>query len=413
MTIQVSVIVPTCNRLELLNRCLAALVEQTFDPSAYEIIVVDDAASQATQRLVNDWAERAGNVPGTHKGYPALQYIPVTATHGPAAARNLGWRSAIGEIIAFTDDDCIPDRQWLRAGVEKFQPDVIGVSGRLIMPLMTVPTDYERNALALERSAFITANCFYRREAIAQVNGFDQRFTLPWREDSDLLFTLLKQFDIDTRSDDHLSQFPFVPGQGWITESPQDQRVQPTAVFAPLASQFWGEQEPTSPRIGGFRDLAELTSVVHSFKNGCKLVYAPDAIVVHPIRPAAWGVSLKQQRKSFFNALLYKKHPELYRRWLAPVTPWHYYGIVGALSLTLAALLFIGLNPANQVAIGIAILASLIWLILTTRFCLRRLQGTSHNFSHAAEMVVTSVLIPPLSLFWRLLGAISFRVVFF
>jgi glycosyltransferase involved in cell wall biosynthesis len=375
MTIQVSVVVPTCNRPELLNRCLAALVEQTFDPSAYEIIVVDDAASAATQRLVDDWAEGTGNVLGGHKGSPALRYIPVTDVHGPAAARNLGWRSAIGEIIAFTDDDCIPDRQWLSAGVAMFRPEVIGVSGRLIVPLITVPTDYERNAAELERAAFATANCFYRRDAIAGINGFDQRFTIPWREDSDLLFMLLKQLGIDGQSEQkraaQLTQFPFIPGQGWTTQFDPEQHYNP------------------------------------------KLIYAPDAIVVHPIRPAPWGISLSQQRKSFFNALLYKKHPELYRQWLPPVTPWHYYGIVTALIVSLVALLIMGLQGANQMLIGVAIAASLIWLMLTTKFCWQRLQGTSHELSHIAEMAITSILIPPLSLFWRLLGGIRFRVLFF
>lgn len=374
MTIYVSVVVPTCHRPELLNRCLAALVEQTFDPATYEIIVVDDAASDLTQRLVKDWAERTSTLPGTNKGSPSLQYIPVTKEHGPAAARNLGWQSAIGEIIAFTDDDCIPDRQWLSAGVAMFRPEVIGVSGRLIVPLTTTPTDYERNAAELERAAFATANCFYRRDAIAQVGGFDQRFTIPWREDSDLLFTLLDQLragDQTQLQHNQLQQFPFIPGQGWLTQSTPGDHFNP------------------------------------------KLVYAPDAIVVHPIRPAAWGVSLKQQHKSFFNALLYKKHPELYRQWLSPVTPWHYYGIVLALIVLLITLLLLELNPASRLLVGLAISAVLVWLTLTTKFCLQRLQGTSHQFSHIAEMVVTSVLIPPVSLFWRTLGAITFHVIFF
>src|SRR5207244_12953942 len=60
-------------------------------------------------------------------------------------------------------------------------------------------------------------------------------------------------------------------------------------------------------------------------------VDAPDAVVVHPLRPASWGVSLRQQRKSMFNALLYKKHPRLYREKIQAAPPWHYYGIVGAL----------------------------------------------------------------------------------
>ena len=57
---------------------------------------------------------------------------------------------------------------------------------------------------------------------------------------------------------------------------------------------------------------------------GGRIVWAPAALVVHPW-PARWGVSLKQQRKSQFNALLYKKHPRLYRQRIRPWPPWEYY----------------------------------------------------------------------------------------
>lgn len=61
------------------------------------------------------------------------------------------------------------------------------------MPLPNPPTDYELNTAGLEKAEFVIANCFYRRKAIASINGFYERFTMPWREDSDLFFTLLKQ----------------------------------------------------------------------------------------------------------------------------------------------------------------------------------------------------------------------------
>jgi len=52
------------------------------------------------------------------------------------------------------------------------------------------------------------------------------------------------------------------------------------------------------------------------------------------------------------------------------------------------------------------------WALLTARFCARRLRRTSRAPRHVAEMVATSVLIPPLSVFWRLYGAWKFRVPF-
>ena len=67
-------------------------------------------------------------------------------------------------------------------------------------------------------------------------------------------------------------------------------------------------------------------------ERGEPLVAAEDAIVVHPLRPAPWGVSLSQQRKSQYNALLYKKHPVLYRQRVQPGPPPGYYPIVGSIA---------------------------------------------------------------------------------
>ena len=58
--------------------------------------------------------------------------------------------------------------------------------------------------------------------------------------------------------------------------------------------------------------------------HGGQIDRVPSALVVHPVRPARWGVSLNQQRKSLFNALLYKKHPRLYRQRIRPWPPWDY-----------------------------------------------------------------------------------------
>jgi glycosyltransferase involved in cell wall biosynthesis len=329
VTARVSVVVPTYRRDDLLDRCLAALAAQQFPPCAYEIIVADDAAACETERLVASWAMRAAC---------AVRYLPVTGPHGPAAARNRGWRAARGEIVAFTDDDCLPDPCWLRAGAAAFcdhdggasGDPVAAVFGRIVVPLPPTPTDYERDTAGLETAEHATANCFYRRDALRAVGGFDERFTAAWREDSDLSFTLLER--------------------------------------------------------------------------RARIARAPDAVVIHPVRAARWGISLRQQRKSMFNALLYKKHPALYRARIQPGPPWHYYRIVGAL---LAALVGIASGRRSLAALGGGA-----WLCLTVRFCLRRLDGTSHAPRHLAEMALTSAVIPVLSLYWRLRGAIKYRVRF-
>ena len=72
-------------------------------------------------------------------------------------------------------------------------------------------------------------------------------------------------------------------------------------------------------------------------------------------------------------------------------------------------------QEAMQIGIPVALLLAVaggLWLVLTGRFCARRLRQTSRAPRHIAEMVVTSMLIPPLSLYWRLCGAMKFRVWF-
>jgi len=316
-----TVVVPTYRRPDLLDRCLSALVAQEFDPGACEIIVADDAQSEATRRQVDLWSNRS-KIP--------IRYLAPVATHGPAAARNAGWRAARGHVIAFTDDDCIPDPRWLAEAMATLQGDAAAVVGRVIVPLPERPTDYERDAAGLEKAEFVTANCFVRRDVLEAVGGFDERYAEAWREDSDLHFALLE--------------------------------------------------------------------------HGYRIHRAPQAIVVHPVRSAPWGVSLRQQRKSRFNALLYKKFPERYRRHIRPLPPWHYYTIITAIITAIVTL-------ATGVY-GIGFLAIAAWVILTTRFCIRRLRGNSLAPRHVAEMALTSALIPPLSIFWRLYGAFKFRVFF-
>jgi GT2 family glycosyltransferase len=326
MTIAISVVVPTYRRPALLRRCLEALLAQDLDPATYEIVVADDAACQHTQQLVACVAHEHG---AARRGI-AVHYLPVTGLHGPAAARNVGWRAAGGAVIAFTDDDCVPAPDWLRAGLQACSDSVAGASGQIVVPLPPTPTDYERNEAGLQGGLFVTANCFYRRDVLNSVGGFDEGFRMAWREDSDLFLTLLK--------------------------------------------------------------------------HGERLVHVPEAVVLHPVRPAPWGVSLRQQRKSMYNALLYKKHPALYRQYIQASPPWHYYRIIAALLVTLGA------------AVGghrrLALSTGGVWFILTGRFCAQRLRGTSHAPVHVAEMLLTSTLIPLLSVWWRLWGALKYRVWF-
>ena len=251
--LRVSVVVPTCGRPDLLARCLAALEAQSLPRQAYEVIVADDSRTR----------------------------------DGPAAARNRGWRHARAPIVAFTDDDTVPERFWLENALAYFDDATVdAVAGRIVMPVSGVPRDYERDARGLERAEFVTANCLIRRGVLERLGGFDERFKLAWREDSDLHFRLLSA--------------------------------------------------------------------------GRRIARAADAVVVHPVRPAPWGVSLRQQKKMMFDALLYRNHRRLYRERIRRSPRWDYYAITGSLMLGMffPKVLFL-------------------WGALTARFFLSRLKGTS------------------------------------
>jgi GT2 family glycosyltransferase len=318
---RVSVVVPTYRRAALLDRCLAALATQSLPAADYEVVVVHDEPSREARRLVWEHADRDG---------PVVRYLELPARRGPAAARNRGARAARAPIVAFTDDDTVPDPDWLANGLCGFDESVDAAWGRLVMPLGEEPTDYELDAAALADAPFVTANCFCRRSVLERLGGFDERFGRAWREDSDLYFRLLAA--------------------------------------------------------------------------GARVVRAANAVVVHPIRPARWGVSLTQQHKVFFDALLFKKHPELYRERVRPHARWDYYAAVAALAACAIA--------AAAGARGVALAAGGVWLGLTARFCAARLARTSKRPAHVAEMIVTSAAIPALATFWRLAGALRFRVLF-
>lgn len=98
----VSVIVPVFNDCEHLKTCLEALESQIYPKNLYEVIVVDNASDEDIESVVSQFDQALT----THESRP-----------GSYAARNKGISLAKGNIIAFTDADCIPARDWIEKGV--------------------------------------------------------------------------------------------------------------------------------------------------------------------------------------------------------------------------------------------------------------------------------------------------------
>jgi HAD superfamily hydrolase (TIGR01662 family) len=175
-----SVVVPTIGRpsLDVLLDALAA----AEGPRPAELIVVDDRPAGPPLRV-------------DRPGLPPTRVLR-TGGGGPARARNLGWRAARTEWVAFLDDDVVPDPDWyagLVADLADLTADVAGSQGRVAVPRPAdrPPTDWERGTAGLATSSWITADLAYRRSALAAVGGFDERFPRAFREDSDLALRVM------------------------------------------------------------------------------------------------------------------------------------------------------------------------------------------------------------------------------
>jgi glycosyltransferase involved in cell wall biosynthesis len=162
--------------------------------------------------------------------------------------------------------------------------------------------------------------------------------------------------------------------------------------------------------IGGFDERfasawREDTDLCFALRaHGARIGMAEAARVIHPVRPAGFGVSLAQQRKVMFDALLYKKFPAWYRADIRPRPPWAYYAMVAAGLFGVAASLR-GLAWPAAAGFGV-------WLALAGRFAWRRLADTCRTPRHVVEMLWTSLWIPWLSVYWRVRGAWRWRVWF-
>jgi HAD superfamily hydrolase (TIGR01662 family) len=218
-----SVVVPTIGR-----RSLDALLDALADapgPRPAELIVVDDRPAGQPLR------------PG-RPGLPPVRVVR-TGGGGPARARNLGWRTARTEWIAFLDDDVVPDPDWyerLAEDLAELGPEVAGSQGRVRVPLPEDrrPTDWERGTAGLATSSWITADLAYRRAALAAVGGFDERFPRAFREDSDLA---LRVMDTGAR---------LVRGRRWITHP-----VRPADRWISLRAQAGNADDVLMRRLHG------------------------------------------------------------------------------------------------------------------------------------------------------------------
>jgi cellulose synthase/poly-beta-1,6-N-acetylglucosamine synthase-like glycosyltransferase len=168
----VTVIVPVKDRREQMLRCLEAAL--ALDYPDYDILVADNCSTDGTAEACRERAVTS-EVPVEVRRYAGSL----------GQMRNLAVGDARGEIIAFTDSDCLPQPSWLRAGVRHFLDDPrLGlVQGRT---LPETPIDGARWPATIKVEEFSGryegANLFFRREALLESGAFDEAVGHFWED---------------------------------------------------------------------------------------------------------------------------------------------------------------------------------------------------------------------------------------
>ena len=175
-----SVVVPTYNRPRQLARCLAALADLHPPGGGFEVIVVNDGGIDVRHIVA---ASSVTNI----------RFLS-QANAGPGAARNHGARAALGSWLAFTDDDCEPDRDWLRAFERSLLPSPGALVGGTVVNSL-VDNVYAETSQQLagfverwfdgtaKERFFTSNNLAAARTAYLEVGGFDESFGISAGED--------------------------------------------------------------------------------------------------------------------------------------------------------------------------------------------------------------------------------------
>ena len=200
------IVVPTAGRPSL-ARLLEALGSGNGPLPGRLIVVFDGHAPRALEANLGRLSSRL--------------IVLASGGRGPAAARNAGWREATSEWVAFLDDDVVPPTDWtirLAGDLEGLTGDIWGSQGRVRVPLEPArrPTDWERNVKGLESAVWATADMAFRRRALAQVGGFDERFARAYREDADLGLRIHEAGGAIVRGD-RCVEHPPRPGRLWTS----------------------------------------------------------------------------------------------------------------------------------------------------------------------------------------------------
>ena len=204
--LKISVIICTYNRVQLLQKAILSLAEQTMSKSDYEIIVIDNASTDNTKNIVYHISSQV----------PNLRYI-YEPNQGLSYARNRGIQEAKGEVIAFIDDDAVASQDWLNQLMNAFDcvkpaPSCVGgkvipiweasqpswLVDELLMDLAIVNWGDSAHFLHYPDKCIIGANMAFKKRELIKAGGFSnklgrKKYCLLSNEENLLLSEMQKQ----------------------------------------------------------------------------------------------------------------------------------------------------------------------------------------------------------------------------
>jgi glycosyltransferase involved in cell wall biosynthesis len=219
------VVIPARDAARTLQNTLDALAAQDLG-EPFEVIVADNGSDDDTPQLAESHP-RVDKVLRRERGA------------GPGAARNDGVQAAAGEVIAFTDSDCVPSPRWLAAGLAAMEHADL-VQGR-VLPVEGVPIGPFDHTLWVtsEYGLYETANLLVRKRVFAQVGGFedvvDTRHERPFGEDALFAWRAKRLGARTTFSEDALVHHAVFPGtaEQYVDERRRDRHFATLADLIP------------------------------------------------------------------------------------------------------------------------------------------------------------------------------------
>jgi glycosyltransferase involved in cell wall biosynthesis len=180
---KLSIIIPTHNRTDYLKECLVAVNDEKARLPEHEIIVIDDGSSEAEIKRNQYLCRRYG-----------AYWFGHDRNRGMAVARNSGIMKAVGEWIAFIDDDIRVEQGWgdaVMKALSSVPPDVVGIEGRVSGSGEGL---WDREVEVSEGGACLTCHIFYKREALLSAGCFDEQFEFegPFHEDQELAVRMMR-----------------------------------------------------------------------------------------------------------------------------------------------------------------------------------------------------------------------------